>query len=81
MVSLALRQTGTVNRILANEPQVLLKNYHCEIQWFGKCRNLEVISNDGEVPLLGVGLLLAKKLRIDYTNLTLSITPSFWKGN
>ena len=37
---------------------------------------LEVIANDGEIPLLGVGLLPGKELRIDYTNLTLSLTPS-----
>ena len=73
---LALRQTGTIDGILADGTQVLLETYHCEIQWFGKCRSLEVIANDGEMPLLGIGMLLAKELRIDYTNLTLSLTPS-----
>ena len=37
---------------------------------------LEVIGNDGEVPLLGVGLLSGNELRIDYTNLTLSLLPA-----
>ena len=63
---LDLRQTGTVDGVLADGTQVLLATYHCEIEWFGKSRCLEVIANDGEMPLLGVGLLLAKELRIDY---------------
>jgi clan AA aspartic protease len=73
---LVLHQTGTVDGVLADGTQVLLATYHCEIEWFGKSRSLEVIANDGEMPLLGVGLLLAKELRIDYTNLTLSISPA-----
>jgi hypothetical protein len=60
----------------ADGTQVLLKTFHCEIEWFGKFRSLEVIANDGEMPLLGVGLLLAKVLTIDYTNLTLSLMPA-----
>jgi hypothetical protein len=34
---------------------------------------LEVIANAGQTPLLGVGLLLAKELRVDYTNLELTL--------
>ena len=73
---LALHQTGTTDGVLADGTQVLLKTFHCEIEWFGKFRSLEVIANDGEMPLLGVGLLLAKVLTIDYTNLTLSLMPA-----
>jgi clan AA aspartic protease len=74
--SLVLQQSGTVDGILADGTEVLFQTYHCEIHWFGKRRMLEVVANDGEIPLLGVGLLLGKELRIDYTNLTLSLTPS-----
>lgn len=74
--SLVLQQSGTVDGILADGTEVLFQTYHCEIHWFGRRRMLEVIANDGEIPLLGVGLLLGKELRIDYTNLTLSLTPS-----
>ncbi len=77
---LALQQTGTIDGILADGTQVLLETFHCEIEWFGKNRSLEVIANDGDMPLLGVGLLLSKELRIDYTNLTLSLTPASKKA-
>jgi hypothetical protein len=46
---------------------------HCQLKWFGLVRDLEVIANSGQTPLLGVGLLLAKELRIDYTNLELTL--------
>ena len=42
---------------------------------FGRIRNLEVIANSGTTPLLGVGLLLAKELVVDYTNLLLTLRP------
>jgi predicted aspartyl protease len=71
-----LQQSGTVDGILADGTEVLFQTYHREIHWFGRRSMLEVIANDGETPLLGVGLLLGKELRIDYTNLTLSLTPS-----
>ena len=45
------------------------------IDWFGAERSLEVIANEGEIPLLGVGLLLGKDLRVDYRNLKLSLEP------
>ena len=37
--------------------------------------SLEVIANSGTTPLLGVGLLLAKELVVDYTNLALTLLP------
>lgn len=44
-----------------------------ERAWF-QLRALEVIANSGQTPLLGVGLLLAKELRVDYSNLELTLT-------
>jgi clan AA aspartic protease len=73
---LGLSKSGSVDAILANGSQLELDTYSCKILWFGHERNLEVIANDGEVPLLGVGLLLGKELCVDYTNLTLSLEPA-----
>lgn len=56
------------------DQQFELSTYHCELDWFGKRRSLEVIANSGQTPLLGVGLLLAKELRVDYSNLELILT-------
>lgn len=70
-----LNPSGTVDGILADGSQTVLTTYHCEIDWFGRIRNLEVIANSGTTPLLGVGLLLAKEPVVDYTNLLLTLRP------
>lgn len=59
--------------ILADGSQIELPTYHCQLNWFGLVRELEVIANSGQTPLLGVGLLLVKELRVDYTNLELTL--------
>ena len=73
---LGLIKSGSIDAILADGSQTELETYSCKIRWFDQERNLEVIANDGQVPLLGVGLLLGKELRIDYTNLSLSLLPA-----
>ncbi len=63
---LALLHSGTVKAILADGSEVALKTYACLIDWFGEERSLEVVANDGEQPLLGVGLLAGHDLHISY---------------
>lgn len=63
---LSLQHSGTVKAILADGSEVALKTYTCQIEWFGEFRHLEVVANDGEYPLLGVGLLLNHDLHISY---------------
>lgn len=70
---LELEVTGSIDGVLADGSQVELSTYHCQLEWFDRVRDLEVIANTGQTPLLGVGLLLAKELRIDYTNLELTL--------
>ena len=70
---LELEVTGSIDGVLADGSQVELLTYHCLLEWFGRVRDLEVIANSGQTPLLGVGLLLAKVLRVDYTNLELTL--------
>jgi clan AA aspartic protease len=79
--SLGLEPSGAIDGVLADGTQTILETYHCEIEWFGKMRSLEVIANAGEMSLLGVGLLLAKELKIDYTNLIVSLQPSQRKSS
>ena len=71
--SLALRQSGSVDAILADGSQIELNTYTCFVNWFGKQRRLEVVANDGEYPLLGVGLLLGLELRVNYLTLELAL--------
>jgi clan AA aspartic protease len=63
---LRLPQSGTVKAVLADGSQVTLKTYTCLIDWFGEQRDLEVVANEGEFPLLGIGLLLGRDLHISY---------------
>ena len=63
---LALPQSGTVKAILADGSEVVLKRYACLIDWLGEDRDLEVVANNGEFPLLGVGLLVGHDLHISY---------------
>jgi clan AA aspartic protease len=58
--------SGTVKAILADGAEVALNTYICELDWFGETRQFEVVSNEGEFPLLGVGLLLGRDLKISY---------------
>lgn len=74
--ALGLSQSGSVDAVLADGSQTELRTYSCVIEWFGNERNLEVIANDGECPLLGVGLLLGLELRVDYRNLKLTLEPA-----
>jgi clan AA aspartic protease len=73
---LGLEPSGSVDAILADGSQIALCTYTCAIEWFGKTKTLEIIANDGECPLLGVGLLLGLELRVDYRNLRLQLTPA-----
>ncbi|MCE9553452.1 MAG: clan AA aspartic protease [Planctomycetes bacterium] len=66
IADLALPQSGTVKAILADGSEIALKRYECLIDWFGEQRDLEVVANDGEYPLLGVGLLVGRDLHISY---------------
>jgi clan AA aspartic protease len=72
--ALALIQSGTVDAVLADGSQLALATYTCQIEWFGRNRRLEVIAGQGEFPLLGVGLLVARELNIDYRRRHLTLT-------
>lgn len=63
---LALPPSGTVKAILADGSETVLKRYSCLIDWFDERRYLEVVANDGDSPLLGVGLLPERDLHISY---------------
>jgi clan AA aspartic protease len=63
---LSLRASGTVKAILADGSEISLQRYTCRIDWFGESRELEVVANQGEYPLLGLGLLLERDLSISY---------------
>ena len=71
--TLGLRHSGTLDAILADGSEIEMKTYTCFVNWFGEQRRLEVIANDGDYPLLGVGLLLGLVLCINYHTLELTL--------
>jgi clan AA aspartic protease len=74
--SLGLDRSGSVDAILADGSQIELNTYTCFVNWFGRERRLEVVANEGDYPLLGVGLLLGLELRVNYHTLELTLnTP------
>ena len=70
---LALPHSGTVKAILADGSKVALKTHACLIDWFGEERYLEVVANNGEYPLLGVGLLVDHDLHISFRSGNITI--------
>ena len=71
--SLGLQQSAAVKAGLADGTEVVLETYSCLIDWFGDSHQVEVIANDGQCPLLGVGLLHDRRLTVDYRTRKLSL--------
>lgn len=63
---LDLDPLGEVEAVLADGSMVILETYVCYLEWFGERLPLQVIANEGRLPLLGTGLLLDRVLHIDY---------------
>lgn len=70
---LGLTQTACVAARLGDGNEVLLDVFACEVDWFGDAISLDVIANQGEVPLIGFGQLANHRLTIDYPNRTVSV--------
>lgn len=70
---LALSKSAEVPAILADGTQVFLESYSCILEWFGNARAVEVVENDGQFPLLGIGLLRQRRIEIDYSLATVTI--------
>jgi clan AA aspartic protease len=70
---LGLLQSGTVEAELGDGSSKVLRTYSCSMEWFGLEQQIEVVANDGGLPLLGVGLLRERKLTVDYAANTLSV--------
>ena len=70
---LGLTLTGTVSAVLADGSQVVLRTFECFITWFDGPKRLEAVANEGACPLLGVGLLLDRRLVLDYQSKLISL--------
>jgi clan AA aspartic protease len=70
---LGLTQSAAVSALLADGTTAVLETFHCQIAWIDGEREIEVIANNGRLPLLGIGLLRGRRLTIDYESGSLSI--------
>ncbi len=59
--------------VLADGSTVTLDTYLCFLDWFGNRVPIQVIANEGKLPLLGIGLLEHRVLHIDYEQRTVSV--------
>lgn len=71
--ALRLAHSGSVDATLADGSTIELQTYTCFVDWFGTQRRLEVVANQGDFPLLGVGLFLGLELRANYASLELTL--------
>ena len=58
---------------LADGSDIQLDTYTCHLEWFDEWKRIEVVANQGQYPLIGVGLLLDHDLHIDYRTKTITI--------
>lgn len=58
---------------LADGSDVQLDTYTCLLDWFDEWKRIEVVANDGQFPLLDVGLLLDRDLPVHYRAKTVSV--------
>ena len=70
---LGLESLVETEAVLADGSKVVLETFVCFLDCFGEPLALQVIANDGNVPLLGTGLLERRVLHIDYAQSSLTL--------
>ena len=73
IVALGLTGSAAVPAVLADGSIVNLPAYDCLISWLGQEVKIQVVANQGQYPLIGVGLLDGHYLAVDYQNRTVEI--------
>ncbi len=73
VASLGLPLGPSVMARLADGSDIHLDTYTCLLEWFDEWKRIEVVANQGQYPLLGVGLLLDRELHIDYRAKTITV--------
>jgi clan AA aspartic protease len=62
-----------VRAVLADGRNSRLKSFVAWIDWFGESLEIEIVAGEGHVTLLGVGLMLGRRLVVDYGTLDLTL--------
>lgn len=70
---LGLTRSDVIQTTLADGREVRIASYIAWLDWFGECIEVEVCASEGENVLLGVFLMLGRRLIVDYAEMTLSL--------
>lgn len=73
IASLQLNQSGIAVAELGDGSMALMDVYSCFVDWFGEMRPLDALDGEGDLALLGVGLLKDSRVSIDYITSAVSI--------
>ena len=73
IAKLNLPKGPIMGAVLADGSKVAIQTFSCLVWWFDEWKKAEVVANQGEIPLLGVGLLRKRQLLIDYRVRTVAI--------
>jgi clan AA aspartic protease len=73
VTSLGLPLGPSVMARLADGSDIQLDTHTCHLEWFDEWKRIEVVANQGQFPLLGVGLLLDRDLHVDYRAKTVTV--------
>jgi len=70
---LGLQPSVVIQTTLADGRQTAIESYVAWVDWFGELQEVEVCASSGQNVLLGVRLMLGRRLVVDYKALTLSL--------
>ena len=73
IVQSGLPFSAFVKAELGDGTETVLESYSCLLDWFDELKPIEVLASAGGLPLLGVGLLLPRRLTVDYRAGTVTI--------
>jgi clan AA aspartic protease len=66
VVRLELSVLADTEAVLADGSKTRLRCYYCVVDWLGQAIPIQVVANNGNLPLIGTGLLSETDLRINY---------------
>lgn len=70
---LSLRASAVIQTTLADGREAEIESFIAWLDWFGEVREVEVCASSGQNTLLGVRLMLGRRLVVDYQTLKLTL--------
>src|SRR5690606_21600235 len=67
---MGLQKCGTIEGVLADGTTGRFRKYACWVEWFNERKLVEAVANDGDYPLLDVGLPVGHDLHVSYSAMT-----------